>query len=290
MPSIAELLPSAMHSLQTAEAAECTSPRLEAELLLALALKRDRLFARMYPEHVPDDGELSIFTALLARRCQGEPMAYLLGEKEFYGRPFRVRKGVLIPRPETELIVDTVLESAELAGKKTVRFCDLGAGTGCIGLTLQLECPHWQGVLVERAPVPLAVCAENRKALGAERALVLQADLALAPLGDASLDLVVSNPPYIDEADPEVQAGVRAHEPHEALFAARHGLADLASCMATAARLLVPGGLLILEHGAQQGEIVRTMLAQQNFFKILTKKDLAGLDRVSLGVYKGRRT
>lgn len=290
MPAIAGLLSSAVHSLQAAEAAECTAPRLEAELLLACALKRDRLFVRMFPEHVPDDGALELFWALLARRCQGEPMAYLLGEKEFYGRPFRVRRGVLIPRPETELIIDTVLEDKDLAGREEVRFIDLGAGSGCIGLTLQLERPHWQGLLLERAGVPLAVCAENRKGLGAGRALILQADLARAPLKDASLDLVVANPPYIDEDDPEVQAGVRAHEPHEALFAAQHGLADLASCISTAARVLVPGGLIVLEHGAQQAEMVRTLLAQQNFLKILTKKDLAGLDRVTLSVYKGRRT
>ncbi len=259
-------------------AAGLEAPRLEAELLAAHVLGAARLFLRVHPERELNPEESAALEALAGRRLNGEPVAYLLGTKEFYGRDFEVAPGVLVPRPETELLVDTVLECRPEDGLRVLDAC---AGSGCIGITLSLERPSWHVVLLELMPKPAAVCRGNIQALSPGAGFV-RADLFALPFAERSFNVLVSNPPYValDEAD-EVQPRVLAHEPREALFSGADGLTAVRALCRQAAFVLRPGGLLALEHGWRQGAAVRRAMAEQGFCKIFTKKDLAGLDRVT---------
>lgn len=261
------------------------APRLEAEILLAHVLGRERLYLRLHDRDSVDADRARAYGDLIARRRKGEPSAYLTGVREFFGRDFTVRPGVLIPRPETELVVESAL--ALMEGRTSVRLADLGAGSGCIGINLALELGETTrvtGFLVEKSPAALAVCAANaaRYQRGDEGLCLVQADMCSLPLADQSLDLVVANPPYIAYTDTSVEPMVRRYEPSEALFADNDGLYLLQGCIEEAKRILIPGGWVVLEHGWQQGAAVRSLLQAQDFCKILTKKDLGGLDRVTI--------
>lgn len=253
--------------------------RLDAEALLAHVLGRDRLWLAIHDRDEVGGEAAENYLCLVGLRARGVPLSQLVGKKEFFGRDFLVTKDTLTPRPETELLVELALELGP--GDVTV-FADLGAGTGCIGLTLALERPGWRGVLLEKSPAALAVCRKNRERLGADNALLLEGDLKTPPFARQSLDLVCANPPYIAFDDPETAPDVREHEPAMALFAEANGLAALFACVEAAAHALKPGGLVLLEHGKDQGEAVRKALLANKFSRVATKKDLAGLDRVSL--------
>lgn len=256
------------------------NPRLEAEILLAHILGKERLFLRLHDRDHVEGAKASLLQDLAGRRLLGEPLAYLTGKREFFGREFCVARGVLIPRPETELMVETALE---LAGeRKSLLIADLGAGTGCIGISLALERLGVAGYLLEKSPLAISVCRKNRDRLGAQSLVVLEADMKNVPLPDASLDMVLANPPYIAKDDPAVEEGVRRYEPGSALFADNAGLELLEACVCEARRLLKKGGWVLLEHGLAQGEAVRHMLAKKHFCEFFTKKDLAGLDRLSI--------
>jgi release factor glutamine methyltransferase len=211
-------------------------------------------------------------------------MAYIAGFREFYGRDFAVFPGVLVPRPETELVVETALESGL---PNQARFADLCAGSGCIGLTLALERPGWQGVLVEKGTAALEACRLNRDRLGAANAEVRAGDVFALDLPARSFDLVAANPPYIAESERAlVMPEVLAFEPAMALFSGQEGLAHIEAVARAAARMLKEGGVLVLEHGFNQAAGVAELLEALGFGKIIAKKDLAGLDRVTRGVYK----
>ena len=291
-----------------------TSPRREAELLLchALNLTREALVTRARDPLPPDvEGELN---ALLARRAGGEPLAYLEGKKEFYGRMFSVNPATLIPRPETEHLVDAALVLAGMPGAsagnmpfperltdalaraplfpdKEVRFLDLGTGSGCIALTLAAECPRWKGMAVDISKGALDVARVNAKALdAADRVNFLQADFTAADVTDRlpeeflSPRLIVSNPPYIGEEEyAGLERGVREFEPKGALVPGPSGLEHPRAVVALAERLLPPGGLLLMEHGAGQGEAVRGLCGAA-WSLALTGKDYAGLDRYLLAI------
>lgn len=226
----------------------------------------------------------------VSRRCAGEPLAHILGQKEFFGRDFAVTADTLIPRPETELLVELALQHMrEAEARQTdglpLRLADLGTGSGCIGITLLAERPHWQGLLLDLSPAALAVARRNARTHGVEpRLRCLAGDMTQAPLAPRSLHLLVSNPPYISAAERhEVMADVLRHEPHAALFSPADGLAHLqAACHAAAASLL-PGGHLLLEHGWRQGEAVRHILTRSGFVNVTTHTDLAGHERCTQG-------
>ncbi len=260
------------------------SPRLEARILLGLATGLDAPGVLVHgAENLAPAAEAKA-EALLARRLQGEPMAYIAGFREFYGRDFAVFPGVLIPRPETELVVETALES-DLPDQ--ARFADLCAGSGCIGLTLALERPGWQGVLVEKEEDALEASRLNRGRLGAGNAEVLAGDVFALDLPARCFDLVTANPPYVAESERAlVMPEVLAFEPFRALFSAQEGLAHVKAVARAASRILKDGGTLVLEHGFRQAVGVAEILADLGFSKIIAKKDLAGLDRVTRGVYK----
>lgn len=256
------------------------SCRLEAELLTAHVLGTDRLALLVHPDKPLTKENIGSLTGLAQRRAMGEPMAYITGKKEFFGRDFCVRKGVLVPRPETELLVEAVLDLCP-ASEELV-YCDAGTGSGCIGITLKLERPQWQGILLDKMPVPVAQARENAKQLSADLAVV-QGSFFSMPLAQGSLDIVVSNPPYIGWHEiSDVEKNVMAYEPEEALFAEQEGLAALTAIAEWSAGSLKQGGLLAMEHGWKQGECVRHYLEKKGFKNIFTQKDIAGLDRITI--------
>lgn len=265
--------------------ARLESPRLEARLLVqhALGVNRGTLIAN--PDHAAAPQQVEAAKALAVRRAAGEPLAYLIGKREFYGADFAVGPGALIPRPETELLVEAVLERA---GPETV-FADLGAGSGAIGVTLARLMPDWRGLLVDDSPQALLWAGRNARLHGVEERLALvRADFTRPLVMSGGLDVVVSNPPYVAAHEHHgLQPEVRGHEPRQALVPrvddGQRGDELYPLLAAWAQRALKPGGLLAVEMGAGQGESVAGALRAQGFVDVAVLQDLAGLDRVSLG-------
>jgi release factor glutamine methyltransferase len=260
------------------EDAGVAAPRLTAEVLLAHALNRERAWLYAHPEAELDGVAWLHYGRYLHERLGGRPTQHVTGRQEFYGREFRVTPDVFIPRPETEHVVETALKLAPPAAS----ILDVGCGSGCIAATLSLEL----GVSVFATDVSLAALAvarENARRLGAQVAF-LACDLASA-VADRSLDLLVSNPPYIPAAE---EAGlpreVREHEPRAALFAGPEGLDAYVSLVADAPRLLRPGGWLVLELGYRQVDPVRALL-DAHWSEVRVVHDLAGLPRVLAARY-----
>jgi release factor glutamine methyltransferase len=258
----------------------CGSPRLDAELLLAhvLGVARGRLAA--LDDRPLAAAEHDAFAALLARRAAGEPVAYLLGRRDFWTLTLEVGPGVLVPRPETELVVEIAL--AALAGRRAPAVLDLGAGSGAIGLALACERPDASVDLVDASPAALAIAERNRARLGLGNARLLAGDWFAAVRG-RRYDLVAANPPYLAADDPHLGAAELRHEPRAALVAGASGLEALAAIAAAAAAHLLPGGQLVLEHGATQGLAVRGLLEAGRLRDVTTRRDLAGHERATAG-------
>ena len=257
--------------------------RLEAELLLAHAANNTRAWVYARLDESPGASVAARFDAVLARRAAGEPLAYILGQREFYGREFQVGPSVLIPRPETELVVDLALA---VPGLERSTVADIGTGSGCIALTLAAERPAWQVTGTDLSCAALAIAENNRLALGLSSVTFAEGDL-LAPLSGQYFDLIVSNPPYVAEHDPHLGQGDLRFEPAIALSCADQGL-DIIRRLATGAtRHLRNEGWLILEHGHDQGPRVAALLADQGYSDVATHPDLAGIDRVTLGRWPG---
>ena len=257
------------------------SPRLDAELLLAHALgcSRTRLYVDFDKPLSPE--ELARVKPLLQRRAHREPVAYILGFREFYGRQFRVRPGVFIPRPETELLVQLALEA--LAG--AARVLDLCAGSGAVGVSIAAELPEARVDLVELSPDVAAAARENAEALAPGRARVFEGDLFAALRETERYDAVLANPPYVAEDDQERLAPeIAVHEPHQALFAANRGRAVIERIVSEARSWLVPGGLLAVEIDPALSAFVGERFADAGFSRVRVVKDLAGLDRHVLGI------
>lgn len=253
--------------------------RLEAELLLAHVLQVERSWLYAHGEVELTDAQQSSFLALADRRQHGEPMAYLLGHREFYGRRFLVNPAVLIPRPETELLVETTLEKLKLPAAAVI---DVGTGSGCIALSLAAERPGWRVSAVDLSAEALAVCRRNAELLQLPRVELLQGDL-LAPIADRRFDAVVSNPPYVAAGDPHLARGDLRFEPDLALSAGSHGLVVIRRLLEQAMHCLQPGGWLLIEHGYDQASTLRQLFADAGFGSIATRRDLAGIERVTLG-------
>lgn len=265
----------------TARLADVDSPALSARLLLRhvtglseidyLLAMRDELSNEHFRKLAP----------LVARRANGEPMAYILGHKEFYCHNFIVSPAVLIPRPETEMLVDLALERTSL---QKANFVDAGCGSGCIGLSIALAKPAWQGYLLDIGADALKIANANRNALGAS-ATIFQADMARLPFADDSIDLLLSNPPYIDCAYPErVMVEVLAYEPHSALFSPTGGLAHIKALAREATRVLRRKGIFIVEHGFDQGSACREIFQAAGMTEVEIIPDLAGLPRCAFGI------
>jgi release factor glutamine methyltransferase len=263
------------------------SARLEAELLLARALTQSRSHLLAWPERPVPPNATDQYRRLIQRACAGEPLAYLLGEREFWSLPLEVTPAVLVPRPETELLVERCLAlasplaastSASPAAAAPCRVCDLGTGSGAIALALASERPDWQIIATDRSSAALAVACANALRLGLTQVQFLQGEW-FEPLQARCFDLLVSNPPYVAAADPALAA--LHYEPHEALTPGPTGLEALTTLIAGAPPHLAPGGWLILEHGADQAEAVTHRLRATGYARIRSHRDLAGHLRVT---------
>jgi release factor glutamine methyltransferase len=252
---------------------------LEAELLIAHALGRDRAWLYAHLDDPIDQSE--DIEALVKRRRRGEPIAYILGCREFYGREFLVSPDVLIPRPETELLIDLALD-LPLPG--AVRALDIGTGSGCIALTLAAERPGWRVMASDISQAALTVARRNCQCLKLEQVELLEADLF--PEGTRkNFNLIISNPPYVEENDRHLMQGDVRFEPAVALTPGEDGLAVIRRLVARAGEHLVPGGWLLVEHGHDQGSAVAAIFAEHGFGAVRICKDLAGNDRVTLGSF-----
>ena len=251
--------------------------RLDAQLLLARLLDRPRTWLLAHDDMVLDAAQESRFRGELVRRARGEPLAYLLGEKEFRGLLLRVDANVLVPRPETELLVDWALELLEgaLAKIATPRVVDLGTGSGAIAVAVKHACRTADVTATDASLAALQVARANAAQLALTVAFASGSWWDAVP--DRCFDLVLSNPPYIAGADSHLAA--LTHEPLEALTPGGDGLDSLLAIVAGAARHLEQSGWLLLEHGYDQAQMVQAMLREQGFEAIETRRDLAGLPR-----------
>lgn len=255
----------------------------EAQRLLAALLGRSRGWLLAHELHPLAPGEGERYAGWIARRARGEPYAYITGEREFWSLPLRVTPAVLVPRPETELLVEralALLPSQAPPGAPQPRVADLGTGSGAIALALAHERPRWQVTATDRSAAALEVARGNAQRLDLGRVRFLQGDW-LAPLAGERLDLLASNPPYIAADDPALADPALRHEPMGALASGPDGLEDLRTLIAAAPGHLVPGGWLLLEHGATQGEAVCALFASQGWTRVRCHVDLAGKPRVS---------
>lgn len=257
-------------------------PAAEARLLLGHLLGRNGAWLEAHRDDPLPAAAAVRFEALVACRGAGEPVAYLLGQREFYGRDFTVTPDVLIPRPETELLVDLALAKVREVGQISApRILDLGTGSGCIAVTLALECARAAVTAVDASPAALAVARDNGARLGAKLEFV--ASSWFVELAGRRFDLIVSNPPYVAAGDRHLGEGDLRFEPLSALASGADGLDDIRHIAAAAPAHLAPGGWLLLEHGYDQAEAVAAILAQSGFVEIEQHRDLAGVIRVSGG-------
>jgi release factor glutamine methyltransferase len=256
---------------------EAAGATLDAQLLLAHALGVTRTRAMTHLERVPDAAETRRYTDLIGRRAAGEPLAYILGIKEFWSMPLKVGPEVLVPRPETELLVERALA---LRAEATGRAADLGTGSGAIALALARERPQWEVVATDISAAALATAKANAAALNLHRIEYLQGHW-FAPLRGRSFNLIVSNPPYVAESDPAMQDPALRCEPRIALTPGSDAYLCLREIIHGAPEHLDRDGWLLLEHGADQASEIARELVGQGFRSVRSHRDLAGHERVT---------
>lgn len=267
-------LRTAISQLQTSE-----SPRRDAEILLGFVTGKTRTFILAFGETVLTAEQQQQLDALLARRALGEPVAHLVGEREFWSLPLFVSPATLIPRPDTECLVEQALNRLPAS---PCRILDLGTGTGAIALALASERPDCHVTAVDVVAEAVALAQRNAEYLAITNVNILQSRWFSALAGQ-QFAMIVSNPPYIDEQDPHLAQGDVRFEPLSALVAADHGLADLQTIICDARRFLQPSGWLLLEHGWQQGAAVRALFSQYGWQEVETCRDYGGNERLTLG-------
>ncbi len=274
-PTIAGLLAAATQRL----GGHSDSPRLDAEVLLARVLEKPRSFLLAWPEKHIDRHCMADYEALIARRMDGEPVAYLTGRKEFWSLQLRVDRHTLIPRPETEHLVEAAL--TWLPADRPCRVADLGTGSGAIALALAWERRHWRITACDKSPEALATARRNATELGLDNVECRQGDWCAALEDGGQFDLIAANPPYIRNGDPRLDEAVLRFEPRLALIAGDDGLEDLAAIIHQARAHLRPGGRLLLEHGDDQAAAVMTLLDQAGYEEISDQRDYAGRPRLA---------
>lgn len=266
--------------LRSAELPDSPTARLDAELLLAAALGKPRSFLHTWPERIVSSEAALTFASHLQRRRTGEPVAYILGQQGFWKLDLDVAPHTLIPRPETEMLVEAALELVPAFAP--TRVLDLGTGTGAIALALASERPVWQVTAVDRVLEAVALAERNRQRLHLDNAKVLSSHW-FSSLEGQRFDLIISNPPYIAAEDPHLAAGDVRFEPSSALVAGTDGLDDLRMIIEQAPTYLNGDGWLLLEHGYDQGAAVRDLLSKHGFEKIQTRRDLGDHERITFG-------
>jgi len=277
--TVADLLHRATTHIAATLGLQQREARLEARVLAAHAWQVDAAWLIAHDTDPLTDAHIAAFEASLARRLEGLPIAYLVGTREFYGRPFQVSPDVLIPRPDTELLVELAL--ARIPHDQVVDVLDLGTGSGCIAITLALERPLARVTAVDRSAAALVIARHNADNLNVPVEF-LTSDW-FAALAARGFDLIVSNPPYIAATDPHLTRGDVRFEPLTALAAGLDGLDDLRRLASAASAHLKPGGALLLEHGYDQAEAVATLLRMNGFDHPQSWADLANILRVSGG-------
>lgn len=262
------------------------SARLDAELLLSVVIAKPRSWLYTWPDHIPALPEQHLYLELIRRRQAGEPVAYMTGRKEFWDLQLKINHDVLIPRPDTELLVETAL--AKLPEDESIRVADLGTGSGAIALALASGRDNWQLIATDQSARALDLAQENAKNLDIKNISFFQGSW-LAPLSGLTFDAILSNPPYIEKNDPHLQRGDVRFEPVHALISEENGLADIHHIISNSPSFLTPSGWLMLEHGYQQGEQVRQLFAAFSYSEIETLRDLAGHERITIGRKKDAR-
>ncbi len=276
--TIAQLLAEASRQI------DADSARLDAELLLCHSIGQPRSYLFSWPQRCIEAAQQAQFQRLLQRRIQGEPIAYILGEQEFWSLPFAVTTDTLIPRPETELLVELAL--AQAPANQPVRIADLGTGSGCIAISLAHERPHWQITAVDKSRAALRVAKANADRLAASPVRLVESDWCAA-LADHHYDLIIANPPYIRSDDAHLHQGDVRFEPRSALTAGADGLEDIRIICAQAGDKLKPGGQLLLEFGYDQIDSVVEIISANGFSDIQRHRDLAGINRATSATYCG---
>lgn len=253
---------------------------VDARVLLTHVTGRSAAYLIAHAEAPLAATQHSRYADLVRRRVAGEPVAYLVGEREFYGRTFKVTPSVLIPRPETELLVDLALE--RLPRERPARVLDLGTGSGCIALSIVSEHSHVEVVATDQSLDALGVASANAANLGAERVVFVHGDW-FTNLAGEQFSMIVSNPPYVADDDRHLRQGDLRFEPLHALAAGPDGLSAVRTIIAGATEHLIPGGWLMIEHGHDQAAAVRLILQDRGYEAVFSARDLAGIERVSGG-------
>ncbi|MEA9396261.1 peptide chain release factor N(5)-glutamine methyltransferase [Lelliottia amnigena] len=261
------------------ELSESESPRRDAEILLEHVTGKARTFILAFGETALTADQQAQLSALLSRRKAGEPVAHLTGEREFWSLPLYVSAATLIPRPDTECLVEHALAHLPATA---CRILDLGTGTGAIALALASERPDCQVTAVDVMPDAVALALRNVARLGFNNVKIQQSSWFDALVGQ-QFDMIVSNPPYIDERDPHLSQGDVRFEPLTALVAAEEGLADIAHIVTVSRQYLTAGGWLLIEHGWTQAEAVHALFTQAGYERVETCQDYGGNDRLTLG-------
>lgn len=254
--------------------------RVDAEFLMAFVLNKPRAWLYTFSDSTPSAEQAAAFASAVQRRMAGEPIAYITGMRGFWSFDLQVSLDTLIPRPETELLVEQALACVHPA--HAARLLDLGTGSGAIALAIACERPLAEITAVDASQAALAIARENARRLKLTNVQFLLGDW-FAPVGDTCFEFIVSNPPYIESADPHLQQGDVRYEPLTALASGSDGLQDLRSIIAQAPRHLQPGGRLLVEHGYSQGQAVRELFLQAGFSAITTERDLENRERVTMG-------
>jgi release factor glutamine methyltransferase len=262
----------------TEQLSESDDARLDSQVLLAYALNVSRTWLFTWPDKALDGATLTAFNALIEERKSGTPIAYITGYRDFWSLRLKVTPDTLIPRADTELLVETALTLKNV--EKPCDVIDLGTGTGAIALSLANECPSWRITATDINPKTLAVAKENATTL--ELAVSFKESAWFDAINDR-YDLVISNPPYIESDDPHLQQGDLRFEPAGALASGQDGLDDIRRLVQQALKHLKKDGYLLLEHGYQQAEAVHSLMAKAGYIDIETHQDIEGRDRVTLG-------
>ncbi|MGO1298010.1 MAG: peptide chain release factor N(5)-glutamine methyltransferase [Vibrio sp.] len=277
MPSIDVVLKRATQQLA---ASGSDSPSLDAAVLLCHALNKPRAYLFTWPDKALNEDESAQFDALIALRVEGRPVAHITGEREFWSLPLQVSPTTLIPRPDTERLVEVALELSDIPAGQVL---DLGTGTGAIALALASEWPQRSIIGVDLRIEAQQLAQHNAARLGFDNVTVKQGSW-FTPLDDGTkFALIVSNPPYIEENDPHLEQGDVRFEPKSALVAREKGLADISYISEHARDYLLDGGWLVFEHGYDQGAAVRQQLATLGYHDVSTERDYGGQERVTLG-------
>ena len=270
-----------LQAKQTLEQSGSDSARLDAEILLGYALDKNRTWLYTHSDYALSDVEFESLNGLLEKRIAGQPIAHLVGERDFWSLTLEVNASTLIPRPDTETLVEWALELPLLAN---ARVLDLGTGTGAIALALASEQPSWQVIGVDKSDDAVQLALNNAQKNQLQQVEFKSSDWFEQVAG--SFDLIVSNPPYIDGQDPHLQQGDVRFEPMSALVAEQQGLADIVHIIDQAPHYLRDQAWLLIEHGYQQAEQVRELLKAKGFQQVETREDLGGQPRISGGQWR----